>query len=396
MANEGQHASFPPSGITRIMSCPASWQASKRVPSPPSSSFAQHGTMLHEVFTTIWPAIQDDAVVQSSFSTYKLEKEDQQYVLECADYLKTVLASCGPGATVVLEHKVTLASWGLPEIWGTADVIVADAENGRIIVIDWKFGKGVPVYAEKNYQGLCYLLGAVKYPPIPVYKDFEIHIVQPPINNYSSYNIDQLGLEDVAKELRFTVAAANQPNAEYHANEDKQCRFCNYKDKCKARFAAIQDNADTLFAAFKKVPEISDGDLGIALQALAQVEQAKKSLTNLAMGKILGGKQIPGWKVIYGRSKRKWVDEAKAMKWLISHKAVDKEDVFIKKLISCSQAEKLNRLLKKNESFTGLWEKPEGKPKLAPESNPGADYSVSTAGNAVFKQLLADEAKKEK
>ena len=82
------------------------------------------------------------------------------------------------------EDKVGLTHFDLPDVWGTKDYSI---ESKRILhVVDWKFGKGIPVYAEQNDQGNAYALGTVKTPErLAEFDEIWVHIVQPRINNYS-------------------------------------------------------------------------------------------------------------------------------------------------------------------------------------------------------------------
>ena len=382
-----EHSIFAPSGLSRVLACPASFRESQTVPRGPSSSFAQRGTLLHEGFTMVWEfyVARNESKMAEVFKNLSIVPEDAQHVLSCCDYVKTQLITCGPRATIDLEQHITLASWGLPDVWGMADVVIKDPDNHRIIMDDHKFGQGVPVYAEENVQLLTYLAGVVGFPV--EWDEFEICIIQPPLNIYSSARVTPEELKNFVNKVALGIEAAKKPDAPYVPSEDT-CRFCAAKNKCRARYDMAVNEAKEVFSIASRMPEVTVKDKARLAELLTDIEQVKKALFADMHATILNGTAIPGWKLVAGRSIRKWADEGNAMKWILGEKVFkDPEDLFTKKFVSPSQVEKLNRKMKKDPEFMKLVIKPVGNPQLVRDSDKRDSYVTGAEADDVFKKL---------
>lgn len=83
---------------------------------------------------------------------------------------------------------------------------------------------------------------------------------------------------------------------------------------------------------------------------------------------LLGGKEVPGWKVVHGRKgTRKWIDEDQARDCMRALK-VKLEDMYKKTLISPAQAEKILSD-KKWATLAEQITQADGKPQVVPESD---------------------------
>ena len=383
-----EHSIFAPSGLSRVLACPASFRESQKIPRGGEPSvFAQRGTLLHEAFTEVWhPYVRRDELQMAQvFKSLSVSVEDAQYVLSCCDYVKSQLITCGPKATIELESHITLTSWGLPDVWGTADVIIKDPDNRRIIMDDHKFGQGVPVYAEDNVQLLCYLAGAVGFPV--EWDEFEMCIIQPPLNIYSSAKVTPDQLKDFINKLALGIEAAKKPDARYAPDEDT-CRFCAAKSSCRARYNMAIQEAKEVFSIASRLPDVTLEDKARLAELLLDLEQVKKSLFADMHSTILNGEVIPGWKLVAGRSIRKWADQGVAMKWLLDNRVfADSEDLFVKKFVSPSAVEKSNRKMKKNPDFDKLVIKPVGNPQLVREHDKRESYVVGAEADDVFDKI---------
>ncbi len=85
------------------------------------------------------------------------------------------------------------------------------------------------------------------------------------------------------------------------------------------------------------------------------------------MAVLDAGGEIPGWKLVEGRSNRRWIDEGKAIE-AMKAAGIEEDKTYTKKVITITAAEKIagkdgKKLLSKAII------KPEGKPVLAPESD---------------------------
>ena len=130
------------------------------------------------------------------------------------------------------------------------------------------------------------------------------------------------------------------------------------------------ENAQTIFSAYKELPSITPEQLSKALKAAHEYDGYIKALRLHAHAELNSGHPFPEYKLVRGRSTRKWDDEKKAEDWLAEFTAIGEKKLFTPgKFISPAQAEKLDRSLKKNDDFKGLINKPLGKPMLVDEDD---------------------------
>lgn len=373
MGDPQKHAIFSPSQLPRIMRCTASVHESKFVPLQESSSYAKHGTMLHERVPRVWKKGKSQII--------DLELEDQNYVMDCIDYLKSVLETIKGEYTIVFEGKVDLTPFGLPDVWGTADVIIHDVENNILHVIDWKFGHGVKVFAFMNEQALAYGAGAAGYPALV--EDVHIHIVQPPLDHYESFIIKYEELcKWVFEKLAVALAEAQSTTPRYVPGE-KQCKFCPASMKCRARHSDTVEKAQHIFKAVSKTAQVRPEELAALLKKADDVSEYVKKLRTFAVSELEHGRQIPGYKLVSGRSNRKWKDPEQAEAWLENHSSV-KELKPPGKLVSPAQAEKQDRHLKKDEKFKELIEKPPGKSQLTTTADKRPELQPTKSAEQTF------------
>ena len=121
-------------------------------------------------------------------------KENEFYSQEMEDYLDTYIeivvekineAKARSKDTIVfLEQKLDFSPW-VPEGFGTGDVVIIS--DGIVEVVDFKYGKGVPVSAEGNTQMRLYGLGALNlFDVLYDINTIRMTIVQPRLDNVSS------------------------------------------------------------------------------------------------------------------------------------------------------------------------------------------------------------------
>ena len=121
-------------------------------------------------------------------------------------------------ALIFLEQRLDFSKW-VPEGFGTSDCIIV---TERLMeVIDFKYGKGVEVYAENNPQMMLYALGALEeYGFIYDIEKVRMTIAQPRIDNFSTWEIAVEELESWAEtELREKAQAAWEGKGECIAGD---------------------------------------------------------------------------------------------------------------------------------------------------------------------------------
>lgn len=236
-----KHYSRGASNSKRWMHCPGSIRECTGIPNK-SSIYADEGTAAH--FLAEQCLRQGKDASEFLHKEIGLSEERDAFFVEVDDwenptfkvteemveavqvYLDTIqeVKSRNPGAEVRIEHKFHLGSIH-PELGGTCDcVIVLPFE--RLVVLDYKHGRGVAVDAEENSQAMIYALGAAITEDI---EDVEIVIVQPraihregPVRRWTISRADLMAWAEEV--LRPAALATDDPTAPLAAGD--HCKFC--------------------------------------------------------------------------------------------------------------------------------------------------------------------------
>lgn len=356
------HAKLSASGAHRWMACPGSVAAEDGLPDK-SSSFAEEGTIAHDVMEKClkggWNAstVCDDAEMADAVQVY-------------LDYVRSFPARGKP----LIEARVNFSRW-VPGGFGTADTILFYDDTMHIV--DLKYGKGVRVSAEENPQAQLYALGAyADYGEFFDIKNIKIAIVQPRIDNITEWEISFDDLMKFGEAASQAAETAFTPNAPRVPGE-KQCRFCKAKATCPALFKLTTDVILSDFDDISGAPapnNLTTEQMSKVLTAKPLIEAWLEAVEKFATEKIASGGGFPGFKLVEGRSIRKWIDEdvaAERLQCLIGERAT-----WTRKLISPSQAEKILGKKQKAE-IEDLAFKPNGAPTIAPESDPRPSVMAS-------------------
>lgn len=378
------HSVFGSSSLPRIISCPASVGMELRAGLKPASIYAQKGTELHQITEA---ALRSDDPNSYVYSLTDLTIEDTAHVLDAVNYVYSILEKHPEGAVMLLEDTGSLQSYGIPEVYGTMDVVIKS--DLRTDVIDHKFGHGVAVYAEENYQLVSYLAMATPFVQNPD-KEHElyVHINQPPLNIYDEWRVDwdrlyQMILGDVADAL----AQAKSEDPAFGPSTSA-CRFCNANMGCKERHKTLMSQANLVAQAAKNPGAIPNAKWAEFLEAAEALKTAISQTEKYAMSEIQKGNDFPGFKLISGRANRKPMDKDSLNTYM--EKRLGKRAYKEKEFISLAQAEKIDKSLKTDDTWNGMIHKPQGKPKLVPESAKGEALQYGVRG------LLDDIAKDER
>ncbi len=373
-----KHALLSASGSSRWLECTPSAHLELQFPKN-SSSYADEGTAAHELCeltARYWLGEITEADYENKLSELAKGEYYNAEMQECAaDYgrfisetVKATRESC-PDAIVELEVKnLDFSDWA-PEGFGTGDcIIVAD---DLLEIIDFKYGKGVRVEAENNPQMRLYALGAIKlYGELYDIKRVRMSIIQPRINREPSTDeITVTELLDWAENyVKPRAALAFAGEGEFNPSE-KTCKFCRAKEQCKARY-------DKNLELFDEAPDpllITADEAGAILEKAADMKAWLKDLENLVMMKLFEGEPVEGWKLVEGRSNRKYTDElavAEAMKAA----GYDEALLYERSLIGITAMEKAFGKKAVGEVLKDLIYKPQGKPTLAPAKDKRPEF----------------------
>lgn len=369
------HAKHSPSHASIWGTCTAAPSLEAGIPDK-GSSYAAEGTLAH--------AIAELKVLKKftpmSLTEYKNKlgalKADPLYQPEMDGYTDTyvdeIVKVCHafPSKPYVVAEKRLNMDHIVPDCFGTADCVVL---YGSILhVFDFKYGKGVPVSAGKNPQMRLYALGAVKeYAMLGEVTLVCTHIIQPRIDNYSSEMLDVPELEAWGAELGHRVSEALITGGSFVPGE--HCRFCKAKSICRARAEALLTLEEPK-ARTEQGETLTDAEIGDVLQRAIALENWVKGLEEYAQDKLLQGGEIPGWKLVEGRSVRTITDTDKAFGVLTSS-GYDSDLLYERKPLGLTALEKLCGKKKLTELIGSYITKPAGKPTLAPESDKRKAYS---------------------
>ncbi len=319
----------------RVINCPGSVKLCQQVPPKPSSSYADTGTLLHTVIADL---LGTDKPLRELIGT---EYNGIVFDAEMAGMkiLPAIEALNEIDKDETMEFAVEqTVSFGdlLPGVFGSCDLIGRIGD--RAVILDWKFGDGVPVEAEENPQLMFYAAAAMRTEKLAwVFdgaKEVECIIVQPPSVKRWVTSFDRLRMFE--RELVFAVKQSEKPDAALHAGE--HCRWCAAKPICPQMTGA----ADRALA--KQVKELNTKELGLALVKADMLEDWIKDLRALAIQVLEKNGEVPGYKLVQKRGTRQWIDEQKATEALLA--SLPESEVIERSLVSPAQAEKKLKKLK--------------------------------------------------
>lgn len=291
------------------------------------------------------------------------------FVLETVAQAKL---SC-PDPRVLIEQKLDFSQY-VPDGFGTGDcVIIAD---GTLHIIDFKYGQGVLVNAEDNPQMKLYALGALElFDGIYDIDAVSMTIFQPRRENVSTYTVFKEALYQWAEEiLKPTAALAYDGGGEYAPGE--HCQFCRAAVKCRAR---AESKLKLTALEFALPPLLSDEEIAEVLSSIGDLTNWANEIMAYATDTAVNhGKQWPGFKVVEGRSNRKYSDEKAVAE---AAKSAGYHDIYRQSLIPITEMEKLLGKAKFKEVLGGLIRKPPGKPMLVRLSDKRPAMNLSSAKN---------------
>lgn len=339
------HSLNSPSSFSRRIGCPGSANMEKDIPSQ-SSSYADEGTAAHELGETC--LLKGDNPEDYRGEVIVVEKDGgprREFTVD-GDMISAVeihVDHCRPlmGRHMV-EHKFALPFLGEGEK-GTSDFTAL--HNKILHVVDYKHGKGVPVDAIGNIQGLCYGLGAAKEFQHDDWHTLRITIVQPRAYHddgvVRSWDVPRSELFDYLMQFAAAAKATEDPNAPL--NVGKWCQFCKAKVNCPAQLDFAQKTLEMDFAepTSKPVPPQLLSDemiLDLVFNRIKLIEQWCQTIKDYAQKKAEAGEPIKGSKLVYTRAVRMWKDKEQAEK-VLAEKFGDQ--IYEKEFVTAPKFEKI-------------------------------------------------------
>ncbi len=362
-----KHALLSASGSERWLNCPPSAKLEARVEEK-SSEYAREGTFAHvlaelklacylENTTTLEYNRRLKKLKQDRFYSRELEDDVQIYVDLALEKINGAKART-KDAVVLLEAKLDYSPW-VREGFGTGDLVLVT--DDVLEVVDLKFGRGVQVSAVDNSQMRLYALGAInQFSVLYSINTVKMTIHQPRLDNISTAEMPVKDLlhwgEHVAKPI---ADLAFQGKGEFKPGV--HCRFCKVRFTCRAR---AEEHLQLARHDFKKPPLLAEEEI-IEILAISEALQSWVSdVQAYALDQAVNhNKEWPGYKLIEGRSYRRYENEAQAAEVLMAA-GFGEEKIYTKKLLGITAMERLVGKGQFDELLGPYIIKPPGKPRL--------------------------------
>ncbi len=381
------HSLLSPSGASRWLACPPSARLEEDFPES-SNDAADEGTLAHAlaelhllnmlkkiksvVYNSELKKIKNNKFFNNEMNGFAMDYA--QFVTEKFFVLKE--------ASIFVEEKIDLSEY-VPEGFGTVDnIIIADY---ILDVTDLKYGKGVKVEAPENKQMMLYALGALKkYGLLYHIKQVRMTIYQPRLDNYSSFEMDAEMLlawgEDFVKPKAIEAFEGKGTRA-----PGDHCRFCKARNTCKA---LADFNLDLAKYAFEDAEKLTDQDIAGILEKAANFKTWLTGIQTYALQEaVLNGRKWPGFKLVSGKSNRKYTDPLKIIDALKAAKI--KNDLFLTapELVGITTLEKNIGKSEVDKLCGDFIVKPPGAATLVPSWDKRPELNGTEAAIAAFEDI---------
>lgn len=335
------------------------------MPEEQASDAALEGTTAH----ALAELVASDRIADADLTAYDLEMVDGAYL-----YKEAITAN--PGDTIYTERKLDLGGL-IPEGYGTCDAIAthlrADGYTD-LYIYDYKYGKGVEVQAEDNYQLAIYASGALHDPEIITDStkicNVIMTIVQPRIEGDK---VKEWAISRTELEVWLDRNVQEQAESAYMGNGETVigdwCRWCRAKAICRSQASRVPSHLTALRPADALTEEEQARYLLYADDAIKWLKALQDYATERAVSE---GKQWPGMMLAEGRSVRTWSDEEQALKSILDRTDLTEEQVYTRTPLTLSKLEKLLGKKAFAEAAGEYVIKPQGAPKLVPSDTKGA------------------------
>lgn len=355
------HATLSASSSERWLNCPPSARLCENYEDH-GSDYAAEGTDAHALCEfRLKQALgipAEDPIENLSWYDTEMEECAQGYAAYVVELLETAKQTCSD-PVVMIEQRVDFSRW-VQDGFGTADCIVI--ADGVMSICDYKHGKGVEVSAVGNPQMRLYALGALEiFDGIYDIDRVCMTIFQPRKGNVSTDVIDKEALLEWANgDLAEKAKLAYEGLGDFHCGE--WCRFCKAKAECRERAAA---NLELARYEFEAPALLEDDEIADILGKVDALTSWANDVKEYALQQAISGKEWSGWKLVEGRSNRKYISEA------VVAATVERAgfDPYEKKILGVTAMQKLLGKSRFEELLAPYIEKPQGKPTLVPDSD---------------------------
>lgn len=386
-----QHAKLSASSAKRWLNCPGSVRASEPYPNT-SSIYADEGTLAH--------ALAEEMITTSGGYTLALQQKINAFYKDHPElggsfdemfedieaYADWVLEEYRDELTVdastelLTEQRVDFSRF-VPGGFGTSDVVIV--RDNRLHIIDLKYGKGVEVDAEDNPQLKLYALGTIETLLLAYeFDDIVMTIYQPRLGHVSSAALKKWELYEWGdKVVTPTAKKALKDHAPFAAGD--WCQFCPHRAACveRSRFVTEVEN-------YRRKITLTPDDISEILSMADNLTKFLEDIQAKALSDALEGNPVPGWKVVEGRSVRKFTGTENEIIKRAGDAGYDRSLLYETKMLSLTAIEKLLGKKSFAEHMADIVEKPQGKPTLVPESDKRPALVGGSAAEAFEDEFL--------
>ena len=320
------------STASRVIKCPASVALCAKMPPKPSSKYADEGTLLHNAIAEILEKdLNPSDIIGFKYKELVVTQElYDEKIVPALRSLDEIDPECEMRISV--ESEVDFGDY-LPGVFGSADVIGKLKRSAK--VIDWKFGSGVIVEAEENYQGMFYAAAAMRTEKTKwAFEDVdevEIIIVQPP--EMRRWVTTPERIKEFEQQLSIAVKEAKRKDAPMQSGS--HCRWCAAKPVCPIMTDSVARSTQLALKDLK--PDL----IATYLDQADILEDWIKGLRDLAHQMLEADVRVPGYKLVAKRAVRQWANVIEAGDFLLEKAELNELDIYETKIISPPQAEKL-------------------------------------------------------
>lgn len=355
------HAILSASSSERWLNCPPSARLCEAYEDK-GSDYTAEGTDAHTLCEfRLKQALgmpTEDPIENLSWYNEEMEECAAGYADYVVELLETAKLTCSD-PVVMIEQRVNFSRW-VPDGFGTADCIVI--ADGVMNICDYKHGKGVEVSAAANPQMMLYALGALEiFDGIYDIDTVRMTIFQPRKANVSVYEMEKADLLEWADtDLTQKAKLAYEGQGDFRCGE--WCRFCKAKAECRERAAA---NLELARYDFQTPALLDDEEIAVILGKVDALTAWASDVKEYALQRAISGKEWTGWKLVEGRSNRKYTNDA------VVAATVENAgfDPYERKVLGVTAMQKMLGKSRFEELLAPYIEKPQGKPTLVPESD---------------------------
>ena len=385
---ERAHAKLSASGASRWATCPGSVQMEDGIPDK-ESVYAREGTLAHEMSELKLKHYLDpkgfgkrklNAAIKKLKENELYQAEMDSYTDTYVDFIKEKALSFSSNPYIEIEKRVDFSRW-VDGGFGTCDCVLI--HGSTLSIIDLKYGKGVPVSSEQNEQLILYALGAYDaFNLIYNLDKIELNIVQPRINNFSTWEISLTELLLWGDYFKVQAEKALSGDGELVPSA-KACKFCKARDICTAR---AENNLSLESEINLKPNEIPRDKLYEYISRGEDIAKWVADLKAYALDMCLKGEEVKGLKAVAGRTSRSWTNQDEAINKLIEG-GIDEAIIYDKVPLTLAKLEKALGKQQFTALVGDLVVTSEGKPTLVFENDKRPAITNIVNATSIFKPL---------